>query len=57
VARRLVTAKTELVRLRLPPRVKRSWEAAAGRAGLTLSEWLRRLADAAVTPPPPASLP
>lgn len=51
---RLVTAKTELVRLRLPPRVKRTWETAAVRAGLTLSEWLRRVADAAVAPPPGA---
>lgn len=54
MVRHLVTAKTELVRLRLPPRVKRAWEVAAARSGLTLSEWLRRLGDAAVTPAPPA---
>lgn len=44
--------KSELVRLRLPPRVKRRWEVAAVAAGLTLSEWLRRIADAALTTPP-----
>lgn len=54
MVRHLVTAKTELVRLRLPPKVKRAWETAAARSGLTLSEWLRRLGDAAVTPSPPA---
>lgn len=45
-------SKTEIVRLRVTPAAKRRWRAAAKRERRTLSDWLARLADAAVTPPP-----
>jgi hypothetical protein len=52
--RPLVTAKTEVVRLRVTPADKRRWQAAAKRERRTLSDWLERIVDAALTPPPPA---
>ena len=39
--------RTVVVRMRVRPRQRRAWEAKARQHGLSLSEWLRAVADRA----------
>ena len=50
----MTTRRSTDLHIRLKPAESRAWQAAAKRADMTLSEWVRQLGNAAAAPSPVA---